>query len=42
MWVLPDQKTGFYDVELQLPDGVKCEQCILQVIANFTSTKKVT
>ena len=32
MWVLPDQKTGFYDVELQLPDGVKCEQCILQVI----------
>jgi hypothetical protein len=32
MWVLPDQKTGFYDLELQLPDGVKCEQCILQVI----------
>ena len=31
MWQLPDQKTGFYDIKLQLPDGIKCEQCILQV-----------
>ena len=31
-WVLPDQKTGFYDLELQLPSDIKCEQCILQVI----------
>ena len=31
MWVLPDQRTGFYDIELKLPDGIKCKQCILQV-----------
>ena len=31
MWVLPDQHTGFYNLELKLPPEVKCEQCILQV-----------
>ena len=30
-WMLPDEKTKIYDVNLRLPENVTCTQCILQV-----------
>ena len=31
-WTLPDRNTGKYNVDLVLPAGVTCSQCILQVM----------
>ena len=37
-WTLPDRKSGKYNVNLVLPAGVTCAQCILQVIQTTRNT----
>ena len=31
-WTLPDRNKQIYDIDLVLPAGISCSQCILQVL----------